>query len=228
MLGQMTMVRTPLGWRDHRHIHAASRAYGYVVDSIPDLRNIEMNPIALLLLALSMSTDAFSVAIGKGAALSNPRFSEALRMGLIFGVIEAITPIIGWFIGQSAAPYVEAWDHWIAFTILVSLGVHMLYEGLKPEEQKAAAPTRHSFFKLAVTAFGTSIDAMAIGISLAFVDVNILLAAGLIGLATTIMVTLGVMLGKAVGTLLGHKTEIVGGLTLIAIGVWILSNHLSH
>lgn len=185
-----------------------------------------MNPIALLLLALSMSTDAFSVAISKGASLKTPRFSEALRMGLIFGTIEAITPVIGWLIGQSAAPYVEAWDHWIAFTILVALGVHMLYEGMKPETQKLAAPVRHSFFKLALTAFGTSIDAMAIGISLAFVEVNILLAAGLIGLATMLMVTLGVMLGKVFGSLLGHKTEIVGGLTLIAIGAWILAKHL--
>ncbi|MGO4999348.1 manganese efflux pump MntP [Oceanisphaera sp. W20_SRM_FM3] len=185
-----------------------------------------MNPIALLLLALSMSTDAFSVAISKGASLKNPRFTEALRMGLIFGTIEAITPVIGWFIGQSAAPYVEAWDHWIAFTILVALGVHMLYEGLKPESQKKETPSRHSFSRLALTAFGTSIDAMAIGISLAFVDVNILLAASLIGLATTIMVTLGVMLGKVLGSLFGHRIEIFGGLMLIAIGAWILVSHL--
>ncbi|SNT70392.1 manganese efflux pump MntP family protein [Psychrobacter sp. LV10R520-6] len=185
-----------------------------------------MNPVALLLLALSMSTDAFSVAISKGASLKNPRFTEALRIGLIFGTVEAITPIIGWFIGHSAASFVESWDHWIAFTILVVLGLHMIYEGLKPSSEREEAPSRHSFFKLALTAFGTSIDAMAIGISLAFIEVNILLAAGLIGLATTIMVTLGVMLGKVLGSLLGHKTEIFGGLTLIAIGAWILSNHL--
>lgn len=190
-----------------------------------------MNPLALLLLALSMSTDAFSVAISKGANLKNPRFTEALRIGLIFGTIEAITPIIGWVIGHSAASFVdasfvEAWDHWIAFTILVALGLHMLYEGLKPSNEKIEAPSKYSFFKLALTAFGTSIDAMAIGISLAFIEVNILVAASLIGLATTIMVTLGVMLGKVLGSLLGHKTEIFGGLMLIAIGGWILSNHL--
>ncbi|ART79686.1 manganese efflux pump MntP [Oceanisphaera avium] len=190
-----------------------------------------MNAIALLLLAFSMSTDAFSVAIGKGASLKNPRFAEALRMGLIFGIIEAITPIIGWLIGHSAASFVdaafvEAWDHWIAFTILAALGLHMLYESLKPNIEKKEAPSRHSFSKLVLTAFGTSVDAMAIGISLAFVDVNILIAAGLIGLATAVMVTLGVMLGKVFGSLLGHRTEIAGGLALIAIGAWILSNHL--
>ena len=190
-----------------------------------------MNPIALLLLALSMSTDAFSVAISKGASLKNPRFIEAFRMGVIFGTIEAITPIIGWLIGHSAtsfidASFIEAWDHWVAFVILAALGLHMLYEGLKPSDEMAEAPSRHSFLKLAITAFGTSIDAMAVGVSLAFVKVNILLAAGLIGLATTVMVTLGVMLGKVLGSLIGHRAEIFGGVMLIAIGAWILLSHL--
>ena len=190
-----------------------------------------MNPIALLLLALSMSTDAFSVAISKGASLKNPRFIEAFRMGVIFGTIEAITPIIGWLIGHYAtsfidASFIEAWDHWVAFVILAALGLHMLYEGLKPSDEMAEAPSRHSFLKLAITAFGTSIDAMAVGVSLAFVKVNILLAAGLIGLATTIMVTLGVMLGKVLGSLIGHRAEIFGGVMLIAIGAWILFSHL--
>ena len=160
-----------------------------------------MNPIALLLLALSMSTDAFSVAISKGASLKNPRFTEAFRMGVIFGTIEAITPIIGWLIGHYATSFIDA-----SFI--------------------EAAPSRHSFLKLALTAFGTSIDAMAVGVSLAFVKVNILLAAGLIGLATTVMVTLGVMLGKVLGSLIGHRAEIFGGVMLIAIGAWILLSHL--
>lgn len=112
-----------------------------------------MNPIALLLLAFSMSTDAFSVAISKGASLRNPRFTEALRMGLIFGTIEAITPIIGWLIGHSAssfvdASFIEAWDHWVAFVILLGLGLHMLYAGLKPDDEETEAPSRHSFSNL--------------------------------------------------------------------------------
>ena len=190
-----------------------------------------MNPIALLLLAFSMSTDAFSVAIGKGANLKNPRFTEALRMGVIFGTIEAITPIIGWLIGRSATSFVdtafiEAWDHWVAFVILAALGMHMLYEGFKPSNESIEAPRRHSFFKLAITAFGTSIDAMAVGVSLAFIDVNIFLAACLIGLATTVMVTLGVMLGRILGSLIGHRAEVFGGFMLIAIGTWILLSHL--
>ncbi len=185
-----------------------------------------MNPIALLLLAFAMSTDAFAAAIGRGATLKNPRLTEAFRIGLIFGSIEAITPLVGWLIGQSASGYVEAWDHWIAFSLLMILGLHMIYEGVKPDEAGIEKPAKQSLLRTCLTAFGTSIDAMAVGVSLAFVNVNIWVAAALIGLATTLMVTLGIMLGRAVGAVLGHRAEIFGGLTLMAIGAWILSGHL--
>lgn len=166
-----------------------------------------MNPIALLLLAFAMSTDAFAAAIGKGASLKNPRLNEAFRVGLVFGSIEAITPLIGWLIGRSASSYVEAWDHWIAFSLLLVLGLHMIYEGIKPAEQGPEKPAEQSLLKTCLTALGTSIDAMAVGVGLAFTNVNILVAATLIGLATTLMVTIGIMLGKVVGA-------------------WILSGHL--
>ena len=185
-----------------------------------------MNPVALVLLALAMSTDAFAAAIGKGASLNNPRFSEALRMGLIFGSIEALTPLIGWLIGRSAAPFVEAWDHWIAFALLLTLGLHMIYEGLKPADEEMEKPSRQPLFKVVLTAIGTSMDALAVGIGLAFIDVNIWIAAAMIGLATTIMVTSGVMLGRVIGSLIGHRAEIFGGLTLIGVGGWILTGHL--
>lgn len=185
-----------------------------------------MNPIALLLLALAMSTDAFAAAIGKGAGLKKLHFPKALRTGLIFGSIEAVTPLIGWFIGKAATAYVETWDHWVAFILLVALGLHMIYQGLKPDDGLTDKPSTHSFLLLAVTAIGTSIDALAVGISLAFVDVNIWLAAGLIGLATTVMATLGIMLGRVVGSVLGHRAEIAGGVTLMTIGTWILSTHI--
>ena len=224
-------------WCEHLSVGETIDIYTLQVESVGmswtlySTEKIKMNPIALLLLAFSMSTDAFSVAISKGASLKNPRFTEALRMGLIFGSIEAVTPIIGWLIGRSAttfidASFIEAWDHWVAFVILAGLGLHMLYAGLKPSDEEQEAPTQYSFFKLALTAFGTSIDAMAIGVSLAFIEVNIFLAAGLIGLATAIMVTLGVMLGRALGSLIGHKAEAFGGVMLVVIGAWILISHL--
>jgi putative Mn2+ efflux pump MntP len=187
-----------------------------------------VNPISLIFLALAMSTDAFAAAIGKGSSLHKPRFIEALRTGLIFGVIEAITPIIGWAIGHAASRFVESWDHWIAFTLLLILGLHMIYNGLKhDDESEEEKPGQHSFLILAVTAFATSIDALAVGVGLAFVDVNILVAAGAIGLATMTMVTIGVMLGRVLGTMVGKRAEIVGGVVLMLVGATILYEHLS-
>ena len=93
-----------------------------------------MNPISLILLALAMSTDAFAAAIGKGSSLHKPRLTEALRAGVIFGVIEAITPMIGWAIGHVATRWVESWDHWIAFSLLVGLVLHMIWNGLKADD----------------------------------------------------------------------------------------------
>lgn len=211
-----------------------------------------------LLIALAMSADAFAAAVGKGAALHRPRFSEALRAGIIFGVIEGITPVVGWALGSVAAPYVVAWDHWIAFALLAGLGSVMIWNAcksgvagvppsasspaaagdaeIKSAARARAAATRHAkrqrgrhpFWLLAVTGFATSIDAMAVGVTLAFLDVDIVVTAMTIGLTTLVMVTLGVMLGRVLGAMAGSRAEIVGGVILIGIGVFILYEHLSE
>ncbi|MET0329172.1 MAG: manganese efflux pump MntP [Luteimonas sp.] len=188
-----------------------------------------MSLLSIVLIGFAMSTDAFAAAIGKGAAMQRPRLPEALRAGAIFGVIEAVTPIIGWALGLAAAAYVTAWDHWIAFVLLGALGLRMVLAGFKkdaPDDGEDAAKP-HGFWNLAATGFATSIDAMAVGVGLAFLDVNILLVAGVIGICTLIMVTSGVMLGRALGAIVGKRAEIIGGLILIAIGSVILYEHLS-
>lgn len=187
-----------------------------------------MNPISILLLGLAMSTDAFAAAIGKGAAMKRPRLSQALRAGLIFGVIEAITPAIGWLLGKSASRYVEVWDHWIAFALLLGLGLHMIYNGLKPEsDEPVEEAKKHGFTGLALTGLSTSIDALAVGVGLAFVDTPIFVVAAVIGLCTFSMVTLGVMLGRVLGAMVGKRAEMMGGLVLIGVGAAILYEHLS-
>jgi putative Mn2+ efflux pump MntP len=187
-----------------------------------------MTFFSIALLAFAMSTDAFAAAIGKGAALLCPGWPEATRTGAIFGSIEAVTPVIGWALGSVAARYVTRWDHWIAFTLLGGLGARMIWAGLQtaadvPEER----PDRHSFWVLAATGFATSIDAMAVGASLAFIDVAIVPVALAIGLTTFVMVTIGVLLGRVLGAMAGKRAEIAGGLVLIAIGSTILYEHLS-
>ena len=187
-----------------------------------------MNIASTALLALAMSTDAFAAAIGKGTALHRPRWSEALRTGAIFGAIEAITPLIGWALGYAAADFVKSWDHWIAFMLLGVLGVRMIFAALQTptEEAEVEKPMRHGFWLLAITGFATSIDAMAVGVGLAFLDVNIWPSAAAIGLATFFMVTLGVMVGRLLGSWVGRWAEAIGGVLLIATGSLILYEHL--
>ena len=151
---------------------------------------------------------------------------RSLRTGAIFGVIEAITPLLGWALGSAASDYVKAWDHWIAFVLLLGLDGHMLLASLKKAEEEVEKPKRHGFWLLAVTGFATSIDAMAVGVGLAFLDVNILTVALAIGLATFTMVTLGVMAGRFVGAIAGRWAEGVGGVLLMGIGALILFEHL--
>lgn len=187
-----------------------------------------MNPVSILLLGFAMSTDAFAAAIGKGAAMTRPRLGQALRAGLIFGVIEAITPVVGWLLGKGASRYIEAWDHWVAFGLLLVLGLHMIRNGLKPESAEPVDEARkHGFVALALTGLSTSIDALAVGVGLAFVDVPIALVAVVIGLCTFGMVTLGIMLGRVLGEMVGKRAEVLGGIILIGVGVVILYEHLA-
>lgn len=189
-----------------------------------------MSLLSIILIALAMSTDAFAAAVGKGAAMHKPRFPDALRAGVIFGTIEGLTPVIGWLLGLAAAKYISEWDHWIAFTLLSILGMHMIYAGLKPESAEGSPDgvgRRDGFWSLAATGLATSIDAMAVGVGLAFMDVNIAFVALVIGLTTLVMVTIGIMLGRVLGNLAGKRAEILGGIVLIAVGSAILYEHLS-
>lgn len=216
----------PFGWQDlwQDRVRCPGRA-GLPLCSPGN--ETPMNLAATASLAFAMSTDAFAAAVGKGAALQRPQLREALRTGLIFGVIEGLTPLLGWALGQAAAPYVQAWDHWIAFVLLAVLGLRMIREGLSAPDVEEAKPSSHSFLRLAVTSVATSIDALIVGAGLAFVDADILVVSAAIGFATFLMVTLGVMLGRGLGALAGKRAELAGGVVLIVIGSTILYQHLS-
>ncbi|WP_418271051.1 manganese efflux pump MntP [Klebsiella pneumoniae] len=187
-----------------------------------------MNLSATILLAFGMSMDAFAASIGKGATLHKPKFSEAVRTGLIFGAIETLTPLVGWGLGMLASQFILEWNHWIAFILLVFLGGRMIAEGFRGDSDEACeAPHRHGFWLLVTTAFATSLDAMAVGVGLAFLQVSIVTTALAIGCATFIMSTLGMMVGRFIGPLLGKRAEILGGIVLIGIGSEILWSHFT-
>jgi putative Mn2+ efflux pump MntP len=185
-----------------------------------------MTPIAIAVLSLSMSADAFAAAVGRGAA-HRPDFATAVRNGLVFGVIEAITPLIGWGLGLMAAGFVEQIDHWIAFGLLGAVGSKLLWEAFQPtREGEVSATVRRGMLALVATAVGTSIDAAAVGVSLAFIGANIWIIAAAIGFTTFVATTLGMLIGKVVGVRFGKIAEGLGGVALIAIGLSILLEHL--
>jgi manganese efflux pump family protein len=191
-----------------------------------------MSFLAILLLALAMSTDAFAVAICRGISLKSTPFLGALKVGMLFGIVEAITPLLGWLIGYMALQYIEQWDHWIVFAVMLLLGIHMIYHSFKEEDdenscKKPLSSTQKSFLILVLTAISTSIDAFAVGVGLALANVNIFLAATMIGLATCIMVTIGLLLGEKIGCLIGKQASFIGGIVLIIIGSITLYQHLT-
>lgn len=184
-----------------------------------------MSPISISVLAISMSMDAFAASIGRGAGHGERiKFTQALRTGAVFGVIEMITPLIGWGIGVAASGFVQAVDHWIAFFLLGCVGAHMIHAALHKQEEKTS---NGSLAALMATAVGTSLDAMAVGVSLAMLDVNIVVVAVAVGLATFIFSAGGTLIGRLVGARLGQFAEIAAGIALFGIGLKILVEHLT-
>ena len=183
-----------------------------------------MNLLTTVVLSFSMSADAFAAALGKGAALERPPLTEALRTGLVFGIIEAITPVIGWAAGLAASGYITVIDHWIAFALLGALGVKMIWESARRDDTHTK-PSQHSLKLLIVTALGTSIDAMAVGVTLALIDANIVVTAIAIGCATFMMATVGILIGRFFGEKFGRTAEAAGGIGLVVIGAKILIEH---
>lgn len=186
-----------------------------------------VNSLAIVALAFSLSIDSFVVSVGRGAAIGRPRLAEALRTGVVFGLVEALTPLLGWAAGLAASRYVQAVDHWIAFGLLVAVGVNMLFGALRPREADAPTASNDSFLVLIASAIGTSLDAMAVGASLALLDVDIVMIAVAVGMTTFTLSSGGMLVGRMLGECFGRRAEFAAGLLLCAIGVTILIEHLT-
>lgn len=187
-----------------------------------------MSPLSILFLSLSMSADAFAASIGRGA-VTKPSLSGALKGALVFGTVEAITPLIGWTLGLATSSFIGAVDHWVAFALLGAVGGKMIWEALRPgdpaRDERPAGRPHWGRWALLLTAVGTSIDAAAVGVSLALIGANILAVALSIGAATFTVTAIGLMIGRAAGARLGSRIELLGGIVLIAIGTLILAEH---
>jgi Predicted membrane protein len=206
-----------------------------------------MGFIELLLIGAGLSMDAFAVAVCKGLNMRKINYRHSIVIALFFGGFQAVMPLIGWLLGRNFEQYIVSFDHWVAFVLLALIGGKMIFESLKKEPESAASPAGSAksgevcpddgsarlpasdslnIKELFVMAIATSIDALAVGITFAFLRVNIVSSVSMIGVITFALSFIGVVIGNKFGSKYEKKAELAGGITLVLIGVKILLEHL--
>lgn len=188
-----------------------------------------MEFIILLLIALAVCLDSFAVSVTVGSAAKKVRLGDAFKAASILAVIQGMMPMIGWLIGTRAKSLISDYDHWIGFVLLFLVGSRMIYEGFKKKKDRGEFDP-FSLRVLLILAVASSIDALVVGVSFAFISTNIFIAASIIAFVTFLMVTAGVYFGKRLGEMFGKRAEIYGGIILIMIGLsfplinwWLIS-----
>ncbi|WP_148615869.1 manganese efflux pump MntP family protein [Nocardioides rubriscoriae] len=183
-----------------------------------------MSFLTLFLIAVGLSADAFAVALGKGLQMRRLSAQGVLALAITFGLFQGLMPVLGWAVATGFSDYVTSVDHWIAFGLLAVIGAKMIWEAFGDDEGDEG-DGRVPFVELMVLGVATSIDALAVGISFAFLDVSVAFAAVLIGVTTFVLTAVGVFLGHRAGVRFRGPAEVVGGLVLIGIGLKILLEH---
>lgn len=183
-----------------------------------------MGIVSILIIAVALGIDAFSVAAGIGAGKNQLARRSIFRLSFCFGLFQFMMPVIGWAAGRTVADYIAGYDHWMAFTLLAIVGLKMIKESFGSEQERADSdPT--AGWTLIILSIATSIDALAVGLSFAFLKVDVLFASIVIGIICFFMTAVGIFFGRQLGRLFGKRAEIVGGFVLIGIGLKILVEH---
>lgn len=182
-----------------------------------------MSHFELFAIAFGLSMDAFAVAISKGLCMSRVRYKYALITGLFFGGFQAMMPLVGYFLGVQFEDYLTTVDHWIIFALLFLIGINMILESRKEEKEKCDTLNLKN---MTILSLATSIDALAVGITFAFLHADIISSVTVIGLTTFVLSFAGVVIGNLFGSRFKAKAEIAGGIILILIGTKILLEHL--
>lgn len=185
-----------------------------------------MDLIEILLIAVSLALDAFAVSVSSGISIPGFGGRQAVKMGIWFGLFQFAMPLMGWALGSSVSRYIEAVDHWVAFALLALIGGRMAWGALRHGAgQEEEAPSDLSARRLCLLAIATSIDALAVGVSMAFMNVPVFLSAVIIGVVAFVLSVAGGLAGRRLGKLFQRRAELVGGLVLIGIGLKILAEH---
>lgn len=178
----------------------------------------------LLLTAVGLAMDAVAVSVASGLSVNRLKLRDALSMAAVFGALQGLMPVAGFVLGQALAGWLDAYDHWIAFLLLVGLGVKMIRESRHAAEQRIHSPFRPG--KMLMLGIATSVDAFAVGVSFSLMDVGLAAMAGTIALTTFVLCLPAVWFGSRLGKLFARRAEVFGGAVLIAIGCKILHAHL--
>ena len=182
--------------------------------------------LKILLIAIGLAMDTFAVSITNGITVKHRRMPHAFRIAIFFGSFQALMPLFGWLTGRGLRGFISSVDHWVAFGLLSLIGGKMIYESVKSGSGEKGEKSL-DVGVLLVLSIATSIDALAVGLSFAFLNVSIVAPILVIGLVTFSLSLLGVLVGNKVGHFFENKIEILGGIILIIIGIKILSEHLT-
>jgi putative Mn2+ efflux pump MntP len=185
-----------------------------------------MSFIEILIIAVAVAMDAFAVSIASGIAIHRMKIRHSLLIGGFFGFFQGLMPVLGWLGGESIEEIIEQWDHWLAFGLLVAVGIKMIYEAWLAKEKSPDYDPLNIYW-LFTLSIATSIDALAVGLTLSFVDSGIIFPILVIGAVTFVMSFVGTHVGSAFGHLLERKMEVVAGIILIGIGIKILFDHIA-
>ena len=185
-----------------------------------------MSFVFIVGIALALAMDCFAVTLGVAAGARGLTARQAVRMAVYFGGFQFLMPVAGWFAGDRLLALISRFDHWVAFGLLALVGGRMIHESFEAsEEDKAGRPDQTRGRRLVVLAVATSIDSLAVGLSLGVVGTSVLYPAAVIGATSFVVTVAGARLGPVVGRLAGRRAELAGGLVLIAIGIKILVEH---
>ena len=181
---------------------------------------------SLIVIAIGLSADCFAVALSSGISRQSLSLLQLLRLPLIFGVFQSFMALMGWLAGRTVVEFISDYDHWVAFGLLLVIGARMIWNSFHEHDEDKAKKNLASWLILITLAIATSIDSLAVGLSFAFLDVDIAVASLTMGLTAFVITLIGIFIGKKVGALIVERAETVGGVILIIIGLRILLEHL--
>lgn len=185
-----------------------------------------MDLLSILLIAVGLSPDCFAVALSSSIAIQRFSYFQLLRISFAFGFFQFLMPILGWLAGQTIIEIIAQYDHWVALVLLTAVGARMIWEATRSGDSRTQSTDVTKGVVLLTLSVATSIDALAVGLSFAFLEIDIMAASITIGIVTFLITGIGFLLGRKVGSVIGKRAKLVGGVILIGIGLRIVLTHI--